>query len=242
MNDLPPPAYAEEAPVFRENRRTGAFRWEQDTYTIKTDVLIDDGRKMARLDGVSYDPIARQFDIEIGSLMDEPVEDKLTVQVFGPGGVIIHEETVPILLDPSGPLHYSVVMSTDLGEPQAVRIIIHDPAVFDMLIDRTAAAVNSLWQLLDSLLPDGSDLTLGFKTGLNIVSIDLISYSILCGVRGGCSSNKGGIWYAKSLEDAFLIIYVGVRNYLRNTFYLDSPEKALENLMAGLEWAVGRSL
>lgn len=35
-----------------------------------------------RLDGFTWDPIARRYNIVINSLMDEPVEDKLTVQVL----------------------------------------------------------------------------------------------------------------------------------------------------------------
>ncbi len=80
--------------------------------------------------------------------MDAPMEDKLTVQMFGPGGVVIYEETVPIWLDPEAPLRYSVAVPSEIGEPQGMRIIVHDPAVVDWIIEKGQAVVTSIFNVL----------------------------------------------------------------------------------------------
>ena len=100
LTDLPPPADPVEPALLEQTRRVGAFKWQVETYSLAVQVNADDGKKRAYLDGFSWDPIARRYDIAIESLMDAPVEDKLTVQVLGPGDVVIYEETV---LDSAGP-------------------------------------------------------------------------------------------------------------------------------------------
>ena len=151
LNNLPaiqpPPA----ASRFTQVTRLSAFKLLKEDYQIDVNVIADDKKKLVTVDGFHYDPIERRYDIAIQSLMEQAVDDKLTVQVFGPNQVVIYEETVPIRLQPDRLTRHSVVVPTDRGEPYGLRVIVHDPAILDWLVEKTDALIMGLYQ---SLLPD----------------------------------------------------------------------------------------
>jgi len=226
LADLPAEAEQPAAPpVFQQQTRVGPFQWRSQVYSTTVETVVDDGKKLVTLDGFSYDPIARTYDIKIESLMDEAVEDKLTVQVFGPNRVVIWEETVPIWLDPAEPFHYQFSLPSDRGEPTGLRIHVHDPLDFDWALQLISDSVTTLYNTLGSAvagsgvqLPLGLSfsLTAGFGFSLKVVEIDVISASISC-TAGECKAKAPtGIFFG---VDPWLgVVTDGVKTFLRNQY------------------------
>jgi hypothetical protein len=75
--------------IFEQSTRIGPYQYRTDIYQMTLDVTTDDGNKRARLSDFAYDPMARTYEIEIQSLLDEAIEDTITVQVYGPNKVVI---------------------------------------------------------------------------------------------------------------------------------------------------------
>ncbi len=218
--DLPaePPAPA-TPPLFQERTRISPFQWRTQVYSTTVETVVDDGKKLATLDGFRYDPIARSYDIKIESLMDRPVEDKLTVQVFGPNRVVIYEETVPIWLDPAQPFHYQFSLPSDRGEPTGLRIHVHDPLDFDWALQLISDAVTTVYTTLDAAVNtnrEGFVLTAGFGFSLKVVEIDVITASISC-ASGECKPKAPtGIFFG---VDPWLgVVTDGVKTFLRNQY------------------------
>ncbi|HSN76476.1 MAG TPA: hypothetical protein VL334_15475, partial [Anaerolineae bacterium] len=244
--DLPPPADPVEPPVFEQTRRAGAFQWQVETYTLDVQVNADDGKKRAYLDGFSWDPLSRSYDIVIESLMDAPVEDKLTVQVYGPGNVVIHEETVPILLDPARPLRHTVAVPADLGEPQGLRIVVHDPldmtvssesSGFVWFAEKIETAVDTSFSYLQSLLPAEVDITGSFKGSLTLLGIELATWTQMCELQVCPPMSTGGLFFQPG--DWVTIVTDGVRNYVRDNFNTDDIDEAVKRLKTGLPLGTG---
>lgn len=250
LGDLPSEEPAQQA-VFEDVRRIGAFQWQVDTYNLAVDVVTDDGKKRVRMDGFTWDPIARRYDVVIDSLMDEPVEDKLTVQVFGPGNVLIHEETVPILLEPDQPLHHSVTVPAELGEPQSLRIVVHDPAVVEWLVEKGQDLISAIFNALvgDKDPDSGFSLTVSYKVGVTVAYMSLLQAQMSCAIGGGCSFPPvGGIigdWLNGGQTDWQDVLSTGLRDFMRQAGF-SSLEAALEAVDKGIDvgsfdwlWTIG---
>ena len=63
--DLPPAPETSTPPLFQERTRVGPFQWRTQVYSTTVETIFDDGKKNVTLDGFSYDPIARTYDIKI---------------------------------------------------------------------------------------------------------------------------------------------------------------------------------
>lgn len=252
LDDLPPGEQPRQT-VFEDVQRIGAFQWQVDTYDLAVEVVADDGKKRVRLDGFTWDPIARRYDIVIDSLMDEPVEDKLTVQVFGPGNIMIYEETVPIWLDPEQPLLHSVSVPAELGEPQSLRIVVHDPAIVDWLVEKGQALISAIFNTLagDRNPESGFSLTVSHKVNLTVANISLLQVQLSCAIGGGCTFPPvGGIigdWLAGSPTDWQDVLSTGLRDFMRAAGF-SSLEAALAAVENGIEvgsfdwlWTIGES-
>ncbi len=246
LADLPPPADPVEPPVFEETRRVGAFQWQVETYNLRVEVNADDGKKRAYLDGFSWDPLARHYEIVIESLMDEPVEDELTVRVYGPGDVVIYEETVPILLDPARPLRHTVAVPANLGEPLGLRIVVHDPldvtvssesSGFVWFAEKIETAIDTSFSFLQSLLPAEVDITGSFKGSLTVLGIELATWTQMCEMQVCPPMSTGGLWFQSN--DWVSIVTDGVRNYVRDNFNTDDIDDAVKRLNNGLPLGTG---
>ncbi|WP_423223237.1 PQQ-binding-like beta-propeller repeat protein [Candidatus Amarolinea aalborgensis] len=227
----PPPS----APVFVQSERSGPFSWRTVTYTSTVQVQADDHKKRVVVDGFAYDPLARRYDIRIESLMPKTVEDKLTVQVLGPHGVVIYEETAPILLDPAAPLTYQVSVPSDRGEPSGLRIIVHDPADISWLFQKVGDLVQTVYDYLRRPINDaGFSITASFRFQLKVIEIDVGSYAVVCSEL--CETKPSGLFFKPG--DWVATITTGVRDFLRNQYrdvaQLDDLDKIIAKLGEGI--------
>lgn len=103
--------------------------------------MVDDVKKRVALSGFRYDPMARTYELQITSLLDHPVDDRLTVEVLGPNGVVIWEQETPILLDPAAPLRHSITVPSDLRSAQRPWQMCHHSAFSARGASRTAIVV-----------------------------------------------------------------------------------------------------
>ncbi|NWG75051.1 MAG: hypothetical protein HXY24_10675, partial [Rubrivivax sp.] len=236
LTDLPrsaPPS--PKSNTFTQVTRLGAFKVLAEEYRIDLETVTDDGQKIITLDGFTYDPIARRYDLTIQSLMDQPVDDKLTVQAFGPNDVLIYEETAPVVLRPDRPTKYSIAVPTDRGEVYGLRVIVHDPAIVQTIIRRLKSSITGLsaW-LKESLSETGNAAGFSFSATLKfevkVLEIMLVAYSLQCASTGTCVYKQEGLVYQPGAQ-WFDVITLGVRDYLRNTFGARSIEDALKSLL-----------
>ncbi|MCB9142977.1 MAG: PQQ-binding-like beta-propeller repeat protein [Anaerolineales bacterium] len=232
-------------PIFQQQTRVGPFQWRTQVYSTTVETVLDDGKKLATLDDFSYDPIARTYDIKIESLMDQAVEDKLTVQVFGPNRVVIYEETVPIWLDPAQPFHYQFSLPADRGEPYGLRIHVHDPLDFDWALQLISDSVTTVYNALGAAvagsgvsLPLGLSfsLTAGFGFSIKVVEIDVLTASISC-TAGQCKAKAPtGIFFGSA--PWLGVVTDGVKTFLRNQYRdileTDDMDKILKKLGEGI--------
>ncbi len=237
LADLPTAAAAPppSAPVFVQSERSGPFSWRTVTYTSTVQVQADDQKKHVVVDGFAYDPLARRYDIRIESLMPQAVEDKLTVQVLGPHGVVIYEETAPILLDPAAPLTYQVSVPSDRGEPYGLRIIVHDPVDISWLFQKVGDLVQTVYDYLRRPINDaGFSITASFRFQLKVIEIDVGSYAVVCSEL--CETKPSGLFFKPG--DWVATITTGVRDFLRNQYrdvaQLDDLDKIIAKLGEGI--------
>lgn len=237
LSDLPtaaaePPS---SSPVFVQTERTGPFAWRTVTYTTTVQVQTDDRKKRVVVDGFAYDPLTRRYDIRIESLMPDAVEDTLTVQVLGPHGVVIYEETVPILLDPATPLKYQVEVPSDRGEPYGLRIIVHDPVDLSFLFNKVGDLVQTVYDFLRRPINDtGFSITASFRFALKVIEIDVGSYSVVCSEL--CETKPSGLFFKPG--DWVVTVTTGVRDFLRNQYrdvaQLNDLDKIIDKLGEGI--------
>jgi hypothetical protein len=166
--------------------REGAFRWRTTTYSTTLETIVDDGKKRVTLDDFAYDPVARRYTIGIQSLMTTTVQDKVTVEVLGPNGVVIYEETAPILLEAGKTLHHSITVPTDRGEPLGLRVHVHDPSLVAGFIETAKTTVYALFDYIVSstglALEPGFSLTIRFEVAATVIGIEIMT------VGGKCTS------------------------------------------------------
>ena len=220
VTDLPPDPAPSTPSIFQERTRVGPFEWRTQVYSTTIETIFDDGKKLVTLDGFSYDPIARSYDIKIESLMAEPVEDKLTVEVYGPNGVVIYEETVPIWLDPDQPFHYRFSLPSDRGEPYGLHIVVHDPFDFKWAIQKVSDGLTTVFNALDSAVVnnrDGFSFVAGLGFSIKVVEIDVATASISC-AAGQCAPKTPSGLIFQSASDWPGLITDGVRAFLRNQY------------------------
>lgn len=227
----PPPA----PPAFVQTERSGPFTWRTVTYTSTVQVQADDHKKRVVVDGFAYDPLARRYNIRIESLLPQAVEDKLTVQVLGPHGVVIYEETAPILLDPAAPLNYPVNVPSDRGEPYGLRIIVHDPVDISWLFQKVGDLVQTVYDYLRRPINDsGFSITASFRFALKVIEIDVGSYAVVCSEL--CEAKPSGLFFKPG--DWVATITTGVRDFLRNQYrdvaQLDDLDKIIAKLGEGI--------
>ncbi|MEZ4768958.1 MAG: hypothetical protein R2844_11100 [Caldilineales bacterium] len=241
-NEAPQPA---TPPIFQQQTRVGPFQWRTQVYSTTVETVVDDGKKLVTLDAFSYDPIARTYDIKIESLMDQAVDDKLTVQVYGPNHVVIYEETVPIWLDPAQPFHYQFSLPADRGEPYGLRIHVHDPLDFDWALQLISDSVTTVYNALGAAvagsgvsLPLGLSfsLTAGFGFSIKVVEIDVLTASISC-TAGQCKAkDPTGIFFGSA--PWLGVVTDGVKTFLRNQYRdileTDDMDKILKKLGEGI--------
>lgn len=232
---LPTPDAARTPDAFVEQTRIGPFEYRTDVYTVTTQVLTDDGAKYAILSDFHYDPLANSFSVEVHSKLDRPIHDRMTVDVYGPNGVVIYTEEVPVYLDPQQPFRHQVQVPSDVGQPQGVRVLVHDPfeisftvllvplffaieqatsAVFDSIVDLTGArGINSGW-----------DISASFKAILKVVTgLKLLEQGLYCTISSGCAFvPPKGLFYSSSFSAAVISITADVRDYLRSKFKIPS--------------------
>jgi DNA-binding beta-propeller fold protein YncE len=238
---------AETFSFFRETSRVGAFSFQTTSYSLTTYIHTDDGKKKVSLDGFHYDPLSRRYDIFIESLMAEPVEDKLTVEVLGPNGVVIYEETVPVLLDPVEPLQYAVTVPTDRGEPYGIRLTLHDPISFDWLFEKTSQMISSSFRYLKNGIKSYGDIESGAEIFVKILEINMLSASVECSFQTGCSTAIAGLTVdlVSGEKPWYEIVLISISDAMRGKFGLqtgDSPTVVLEKAVKKLKdegFAVG---
>lgn len=227
--------------IFTQTRRMSAFRWDTRTYEMKVQTISDDGKKIAALTDFHYDPIARTYHIQINSLMDVPVEDTMTLQALGPNGVVIYEETVPILLDPAAPLEYDFQVPTKFGEVYGLRVIVHDPLSLEFLF---TPVTNIGMAVANSLNPGGLKLAFnfGFEISLKLLNINLFVFGTNC-LDGNCTTDKKGLMVEDSSNWA-TTVQNGIIDYLRDNFqqfaFAPNPlQKILEEIINGFTLELG---
>lgn len=111
--------------------RTGPFEFKEETYNVQVETHVDDGKKVVTLSNFSYDPIAQHYEFAIKSLHETDITDTLTIDVKGPGGIVIlHQETV-VTLRAGQTLFYTVEVPAELGKPQGIRLHLADPLIED---------------------------------------------------------------------------------------------------------------
>ncbi|CAG0937751.1 hypothetical protein TFLX_06705 [Thermoflexales bacterium] len=218
----PPPA----SRTFNLTTRLGPFRWRTDTYTLKTETVSDDGLKIATLEGFDYDPIARSYDLSIQSLHEKPIDDRLTVQVLGPHGVVIYTETAPVSLKPDEPLKYRVTVPTDLGEPSGLRVILDDPLDMAWLVEKQQQLFIAAYHAYDkSLLRFNA---LGAELSLKIIGINIVTWGARCIVEMGCEDIETGLLFHP--DDWKVIVTDGIRNYIRDNWGVGTIDQAVADL------------
>lgn len=240
LDDLPSGMTADPAPAFQETIRVSPFSWRTLTYSTTVQTVSGDPRKSAVVDGFAYDPVARSYDVTIESRLDQPMEDKLTVQVLGPHGVVIFEETVPIWLDPAQPFTYQVNVPTDLGEPHGLRLIIHDPNVFQWAIEVVSDSVSSVFRTLRGkpLERTGFSLEASFGFSIKVVEIDIATASIVCNsdINGCFVPDPKGLIFNPG--DWYNTVTNGVRDWLRARYRditsVDTMDDILKKVSEGI--------
>ncbi|HSD84318.1 MAG TPA: hypothetical protein VLG46_10680, partial [Anaerolineae bacterium] len=221
-----PPAPPPTSRTFNLTTRLGPFRWRTDTYTLKTETISDDGLKIATLEGFDYDPIARSYDLSIQSLHDKPIDDRLTVQVLGPNGVVIYTETAPVTLKPDEPLQYRITVPTDLGEPSGLRIILDDPLDMAWLVEKQQQLFIAAYHAYDKSFFKPN--AFGAEISLKIIGINIATIGARCAEGMGCKNIDTGLLFQP--DNWVVIVTDGVRNYLRDNWGAATIEKALADL------------
>ncbi len=111
--------------------RTGPFEYKEETYNVEVETHVDDGKKIVTLSDFNYDPITQHYELAIKSLHEDVITDTLTVDVMGPGGVVILHEVTPVVLRPDEILHHTIEVPAELGKPQGIRVHLADPLIED---------------------------------------------------------------------------------------------------------------
>jgi len=242
IDEIPQQQSQADGPVhFEERVRSGPFTWQTDSYTVTTETISDDGKKTAALTDFAYDPIARRYEIEIESQLPQRVEDRLTVQALGPHGVVIYEESVPIVLEPGQPLRHAVSVPTDRGEPAGLRIRVHDPLGIDWLIEKTSNVLTSLFNAITGAAGSKVELKaeLIFLFSIELVfGIELLSLQLSCTFPPylTCGNwQKTGLVF-ESPSDWPQIVIDGIRDFLRETFLDEKGEFDIEKIIENELW------
>ena len=129
-------------------RRTGPFEWEETVYDVQVKTLVDDQKKVAVLDGFDFDPIARRYTLAIKSLHDAVITDTLTIDVFGPGDIVIKQDVSQVVLKPGQVLRYTVEVPAELGKPTGLRLTLDDPLIEDF--QAVEAAIRNLYSAVST--------------------------------------------------------------------------------------------
>lgn len=241
LANLPPPTEEEALPtLFQETNRVGPFEWQTHTYTTSVQVLTDDGNKVVLLKDFHYDPIARTYDLEVQSRLDQAIDDKMTIEILGPNGVVIYQETLPIYLDPARPFRHQVEVPSDRGEPYGLRVTVHDPFSIEWLIQQVGDGIEGIYNTLYSAAedPDGLTLAAAFEFGFTILGTDIAILAITCTVGNGCRpEDPEGLLFEDS-GNWFNTISEGVINHLQETFPnvadLEDPKAIIKIIGEGL--------
>lgn len=130
--------------------RTGPFEWHEETYNVEVETRVTDGKKVVALQNFDFDPIAQHYKIAIKSLHETVITDTLTVEVLGPGGVIIKQEVSQVVLHPNQVLLYTIEVPAELGRPEGIRVTLADPLIEDL-----RAAANALQRLYQAVSAKG---------------------------------------------------------------------------------------
>lgn len=111
--------------------RTGPFEYKEETYNVKVETHVDDGKKIVTLSNFNYDPVVQHYEFAIQSLHEEDITDTLTIDVMGPGGIVILHKEAPVVLRAGQTLFYTVEVPAELGKPQGIRLHLADPLIED---------------------------------------------------------------------------------------------------------------
>lgn len=128
--------------------RTGPFEWHEETYDVAVETRVTDGKKVVTLQNFDYDPIAQHYKLAIKSLHETVITDTLTIEVLGPGGVILQQEVSQVVLHPNQTLYHTVEVPADLGRPEGIRVTLADPLVEDLRA--IASALERLYQAVSA--------------------------------------------------------------------------------------------
>ncbi|MFN8443775.1 MAG: hypothetical protein U0175_23555, partial [Caldilineaceae bacterium] len=221
---LTSPASPTPPNTFTRSERTAPFQWRTVDYKVQVKTVLDDQKKVAVVDGFEYDPIERRYDVTIRSLMTQTVQDKVTLQALGPNQVVIHEETVPITLDPAKPVHHAFRVPTDKGELKGIRIVVHDPSIFEELIDEAKIRISNFVESISGrAIGTGIYITVGISFRIKAIGITLLKASGNCFIGEGpiiptqiCTVTVDGV--LTQLLGGTLTNYLQTEldNYLRN--------------------------
>ncbi|MCB0202120.1 MAG: hypothetical protein KDI03_18790, partial [Anaerolineae bacterium] len=129
-------------------RRTGAFEWEETVYDVRVNTVVDDQKKIAVLDGFDFDPISRRYTVAVKSLHEKVITDTLTIDVFGPGDIIIKQDVSQVVLKPGQVLRYTVEIPAELGKPTGLRLTLDDPLIEDF--QAVEAAIRNLYSTVST--------------------------------------------------------------------------------------------
>jgi uncharacterized protein YegL len=148
--------------------RTGPFEWQKETYNVEVETRVTDGKKVVTLQNFDYDPVAQHYKLAIKSLHETVITDTLTIEVLGPGGVILQQDISQVVLYPNQVFHYTVEVPADLGRPEGIRVTLADPLIEDL-----RAVADTITRLYQAVSSDG--FVRGFVAGFaDIFQIKLI--------------------------------------------------------------------
>jgi hypothetical protein len=201
-DNLPPisPAWLEES-TFLRTWRTGPFEWQEEVYNVSMDILVDDGLKKVSLAGFDYDPMLRRYTIAIESLQDRVVTDTLRVDVYGPGGVVIHHIDAQVVLKPDELLIYEIDVPAELGKPTGLRVLLDDP------IDAIINAISAAGQSLADLVRHHGNFQLTFSFFVDALGVKILEIKMVMTIPPGTIEVSDPLdWWFPDGSDAWTLL------------------------------------
>lgn len=162
--------------------RTGPFTWQETIYDVNVETHVHDGKKAVALQEFDYDPVSRSYGIAIKSLHEDVITDTLTIEVMGPGDVVIHKEVSTVVLRPDAILHHSISVPAELGKPTGIRVTLDDPLI--ETLEQLEAAVRTL---SDAISVNGSFNSF-LRLYADLFGVELIRYTFRYN-SGGANSH-----------------------------------------------------
>lgn len=97
--------------------RTGAFRWQEQKYSVTLDAA-----NQVALTAFRYDPILRRYAVALQSVGDSPKEEAVQIEILGPHASVLHRENTTLAFTPTAPTTYAVQLPPSMGTPYGLRI------------------------------------------------------------------------------------------------------------------------